>query len=77
MAYIPQEQMYFVVKNDEEQYSIWPEFKELPGGWHVVGERGTKNDCLSRIEGLWTDMRPLTVRKHLEATAETRKRDRE
>lgn len=61
--------LYFVVKNHEEQYSIWPESKELPKGWEVVGEPATKSNCLARIEELWTDMRPLSVRKHLEATA--------
>ena len=60
---------YFVVKNHEEPYSIWPESKELPAGWQVVGESATKNECLARIEELWIDMRPLSVRKHLEANA--------
>ncbi len=64
--YMPQEVLYFVVKNHEEQYSIWPESRELPKGWQVVGEPATKDECLGRIETLWTDMRPLSVRKHLE-----------
>jgi MbtH protein len=63
------ETLYFVVSNHEEQYSIWPESKELPKGWQVVGEAATKSDCLARIEELWTDMRPLSVRIHIEATA--------
>jgi len=58
----------FVVKNHEGQYSIWPESKELPKGWHVVGESATRSECLARIEELWTDMRPLSVRQHIEAT---------
>jgi len=64
-----QEALYFVVKNLEEQYSIWPESKELPKGWQVVGELATRSECLARIEELWTDMRPLSVRKHIEVTA--------
>ncbi len=64
-----EEALYFVVKNHEEQYSVWPEAKPLPAGWELVGEAATKTECLSRIEELWTDMRPLSVRKHIEATA--------
>lgn len=63
------ETQYFVVKNHEEQYSIWPESKELPKGWQVVGDSATRRECLARIEELWTDMRPLSVRRHIEATA--------
>jgi len=62
------EDLYFVVKNLEEQFSIWPDSKELPAGWRVVGEPATKSECLARIEEVWTDMRPLTVRKHAEAS---------
>lgn len=63
------EDIYIVVKNHEEQFSIWPDSKELPRGWQVVGEPATKSECLARIEQLWTDMRPLSVRKHMEAIA--------
>ena len=31
------ENMYVVVINDEEQYSIWPDFKETPPGWRAAG----------------------------------------
>ena len=27
---------YFVVKNHEDQYSIWPSFKAVPAGWEVL-----------------------------------------
>lgn len=64
-----EEALYFVVKNHEEQYSVWPKAKPFPAGWESVGEAAPKAECLSRIEELWTDMRPLSVRKHIEATA--------
>jgi MbtH protein len=54
---------YRVVVNDEEQYSIWPEGREVPAGWRVVREAAPKADCLEYIEGVWTDMRPLSVRR--------------
>jgi MbtH protein len=60
---------YLVVINQEEQYSIWPADKEIPMGWNTVGFQGPKSDCLSHIEKVWTDMRPLSLRQHMEANA--------
>ncbi len=57
-----------VVVNDEEQYSIWPAYKEVPGGWRETGKRGLKEDCLAEINVLWTDMRPLSLRRAMEAS---------
>lgn len=54
---------YSVVMNDEEQYSIWPSGRELPLGWRAVGVEGNEEDCLRHIERVWTDMRPLSLRK--------------
>jgi MbtH protein len=55
-----------VVLNHEEQYSIWPVDRELPAGWRDEGKRGSREECLAHIEVVWTDMRPLSVRKALE-----------
>ncbi|MCB9717997.1 MAG: MbtH family protein [Myxococcales bacterium] len=54
---------YTVVINDEEQYSIWLADREIPDGWRAVGRTGPKAECLSYIEEVWTDMRPLSLRK--------------
>ncbi|MET7394192.1 MbtH family NRPS accessory protein [Dactylosporangium sp. NPDC005572] len=53
---------YIVVVNDEEQYSVWPADREPPLGWHREGTEGTREVCLDRIEHVWTDMRPRSVR---------------
>jgi MbtH protein len=53
---------YLVVMNHEEQYSIWPDGREIPLGWKATGPKGTKQDCLAHIETVWTDMRPLSLR---------------
>jgi MbtH protein len=58
---------YAVVVNDEEQYSIWPADRSLPSGWRKVGVTGPKQDCLDHIEVVWTDMRPLSLRKAMAA----------
>lgn len=58
--------IYLVVVNHEEQYSIWPEYKTIPNGWRAVGEKGQKQECLDYIAEVWTDMRPLSLRKHMD-----------
>lgn len=60
---------YRVVVNHEEQYSIWPADRENALGWRDAGKSGTKAECLAHIEEVWTDMRPLSVRKHMEDSA--------
>ena len=58
--------IYKVVVNQEEQYSIWPAQRENPSGWRDAGKSGTKADCLLFIKEVWTDMRPLSLRKKME-----------
>ena len=60
---------YKVVVNHEEQYSIWPVDRENPLGWEDRGPSGPKTECLAYINEVWTDMRPLSLRKHMEETA--------
>lgn len=56
---------YLVVLNDEEQYSIWFADRELPAGWREEGTSGTREECLDHIERVWTDMRPLSLRRRM------------
>ena len=61
--------VYKVVINHEEQYSIWPQDRENALGWNDVGKEGPKQECLDHIEEVWTDMRPLSLRKKMEEDA--------
>lgn len=61
--------LYRVVVNHEEQYSIWPVDREIPAGWKEAGKQGTKADCLAYINEVWTDMRPLSLRRKMEEAA--------
>ena len=54
--------LFLVVLNLEEQYSIWPENREIPAGWKPVGPPRSREDCLAFIKEVWTDMRPLSLR---------------
>ncbi len=58
--------IYKVVVNHEEQYSIWPVDRENPLGWRDAGKSGLKEECLAYIKEVWTDMRPLSLRKKME-----------
>lgn len=57
---------YKVVMNHEEQYSIWLAEKKNPLGWGDAGKIGSKTECLAYINEVWTDMRPLSLRKKME-----------
>jgi MbtH protein len=62
--------VYRAVRNHEEQYSIWPADRDNPPGWFDSGRTGTKAECLAYIDEVWTDMRPLSLRKQMEARSE-------
>jgi MbtH protein len=55
-----------VVVNHEEQYSLWEADRENPLGWQDAGKSGSKDECLAYIKEVWTDMRPLSLRRHME-----------
>ena len=57
------EALFDVVVNHEEQYSIWPVGRSVPAGWRTVGKTGIRQECLARIEEVWTDLRPLSLRE--------------
>lgn len=61
--------IYRVVVNHEEQYSIWPAYKEIPLGWKDTSKSGLKQECLDYVKEVWTDMRPLSLRKKMEEAA--------
>ncbi len=62
----PAGEAYTAVVNDEEQYSIWPAGRTIPAGWREAGKSGSKDECLAWIATVWTDMRPLSVRRSME-----------
>ncbi len=57
---------FHVVCNLEEQYSIWPVDQQIPAGWRADGFRGPRADCLSHINEVWVDMRPLSLREAMD-----------
>lgn len=55
-------QLFLIVVNEQEQYSIWPVDKSLPNGWMSISEPGKKEECFEQINRLWLDMRPKSLR---------------
>ena len=60
------ERPYRVVFNQEEQYSIWPVDLSLPAGWQAEGTTGSKDACLERVDQVWTDIRPRSLRERVD-----------
>ncbi len=60
---------YKVLVNHEEQYSLWLANKDIPLGWTDTGKIGTKEECKAYVKEVWTDMRPLSLRKKMDADA--------
>jgi MbtH protein len=58
--------IYRAIINHDEQYSIWPADREIPLGWNDAGKTGLKSEVLAYIEEVWTDMRPLSLRKKMQ-----------
>ncbi|QJE73057.1 MbtH family NRPS accessory protein [Aerophototrophica crusticola] len=56
---------FIVLVNDEEQYCLWQAEVEIPKGWRSAGQSGTREECLSFVDGVWSDMRPKSLRDTL------------
>lgn len=60
------EAIFKVVINHDEMYSIWPADRENPLGWRDTGFSGNRLACMQHMKEIWTDMRPLSLRKAME-----------
>jgi MbtH protein len=58
---------HIVLINHEEQYSLWRADMDIPDGWRQVWGPDTMEACMSWVDKVWTDMRPLSLRKAMEA----------
>ena len=45
--------VFRVVRNGEEQFSIWPVGRDIPAGWTEIGFTGPKAECLTYIDRSW------------------------
>lgn len=56
---------FFVLINDEEQYSLWPDIRPVPAGWQVVMGPESRIACELYVETHWLDIRSLSARQAL------------
>jgi MbtH protein len=63
---------FYALINDEGQYSLWPTFVDVPGGWTVVHGPESRQPCLDYIEENWTDMRPKSLIEQMERDEQAR-----
>jgi uncharacterized protein YbdZ (MbtH family) len=61
---------FYVLVNDEEQFSLWPVFAEVPAGWRIVHGEASRAECVDYVDQNWTDIRPKTLRERLAQGAE-------
>ncbi len=62
---------YEVLRNDEDQYSLWLADHEVPAGWYRVGKEGSKDECSAYVDEVWTDMRPRSLRERMDTAAQS------
>jgi MbtH protein len=65
---------YIVLINNEGQYSLWPNFIDVPAGWTTVHEPSSRQTCLDYINQNWTDMRPRSLIASMNAFAGSKRK---
>ncbi len=48
---------FYVLKNANQQFSLWPEFSPIPAGWECQLGPVNKPACMAYIEANWHDIR--------------------
>ncbi|HEY6316011.1 MAG TPA: MbtH family protein [Streptosporangiaceae bacterium] len=60
--------VFLILVNDEGQHSLWPEYIEVPAGWRTVHGPDSRSACLEYVERNWTDMRPSSLARKMDAS---------
>lgn len=55
--------LWSILQNAEGRHSVWPVSHDLPAGWQRIGAPASRSDCLTLIESLWRDPRPLALQQ--------------
>lgn len=61
---------FLVLRNDENQYSLWPAFVEAPAGWTIVLQEGSRDDALKYIDENWADLRPRSLIEQMQTKSQ-------
>ena len=63
------EASFLVLVNRERQYSIWPAFMPVPGGWTIALPATQRRTALEYVQHAWTDMRPASLAGEIDGAA--------
>lgn len=55
--------LFFVLVNDQRQYSLWPQALAIPKGWHCVQGPMSRDECSHWLTLNWTDLCPISTKK--------------
>lgn len=58
-----EQQICYVLRNDQQLYSLWPDFAAIPAGWVSVFGPDSRERCVHWLEQHWQDMRPASLRQ--------------
>lgn len=50
---------FFVLLNQQGQYSLWPEFASQPIGWEIVLGPVSRSECVTYVEQHWKAINPF------------------
>lgn len=62
-----EDSVFKVLLNAEQQYSLWPATLAVPPGWSETDIIGSREECIKYVDTVWTDLRPLSLRKAMAA----------
>jgi MbtH protein len=65
---------YVALINDEGQYSLWPDFIDVPAGWTSVHGPESRRACLDYSNQNWTDARPRSLISSMNAFSSSKRK---
>jgi MbtH protein len=58
-----------VLRDDEDQFSLWLAGHQILPGWYQAGRQGTREECPAYVDEVWTGIRPRSLRERMDAGA--------
>jgi MbtH protein len=52
--------LFIVLMNSKNEYSLWPADKGIPEGWKNANYSGSKDECKAYIDKHWLSLMPVT-----------------
>jgi len=62
---------YTVLRNDQDQHSLWPAFAPVPDGWTIAHGPTGRDECMDYVRENWVELRPREVSEFIAAQSGT------